>query len=97
MLGALLGGRKSVRSITGAVGRAANSRTRTQRAGHRTEAALTKAVSYTHIRAHETVLDLVCRLLPEKKKQTQHSKADTRSRYAIAELTAEREQSRSGM
>ena len=28
------------------------------------------AVSYTHLRAHETVLDLVCRLLLEKK--TQH-------------------------
>ena len=26
-------------------------------------------VSYTHLRAHETVLDLVCRLLLEKKKQ----------------------------
>ena len=26
------------------------------------------AVSYTHLRAHETVLDLACRLLPEKKK-----------------------------
>ena len=26
------------------------------------------AVSYTHLRAHETVLDLVCRLLHEKKK-----------------------------
>eukprot|EP00657_Telonema_sp_P-1_P012416 TRINITY_DN896_c0_g1_i4.p1 TRINITY_DN896_c0_g1~~TRINITY_DN896_c0_g1_i4.p1 ORF type:complete len:110 (-),score=57.88 TRINITY_DN896_c0_g1_i4:33-362(-) len=37
-------------------------------------------VSYTHLRAHETVLDLVCRLLLEKKKkedkkQTQHKKA----------------------
>ena len=32
----------------------------------------TKPVSYTHLRAHETVLDLVCRLLLEKKKpQTQ--------------------------
>ena len=30
------------------------------------------AVSYTHLRAHETVLDLVCRLLLEKKK-TQRS------------------------
>ena len=34
------------------------------------------AVSYTHLRAHETVLDLVCRLLLDKKKtqtqQTQH-------------------------
>ena len=31
--------------------------------------AIAKAVSYTHLRAHETVLDLVCRLLLEKKKQ----------------------------
>eukprot|EP00657_Telonema_sp_P-1_P002421 TRINITY_DN15625_c0_g1_i4.p1 TRINITY_DN15625_c0_g1~~TRINITY_DN15625_c0_g1_i4.p1 ORF type:complete len:265 (+),score=87.52 TRINITY_DN15625_c0_g1_i4:183-977(+) len=28
----------------------------------------TRSVSYTHLRAHETVLDLVCRLLLEKKK-----------------------------
>ena len=27
-----------------------------------------ESVSYTHLRAHETVLDLVCRLLLEKKK-----------------------------
>ena len=27
------------------------------------------AVSYTHLRAHETVLDLVCRLLLNKKKK----------------------------
>ena len=33
---------------------------------------ITKAVSYTHLRAHETVLDLVCRLLLEKKKHTHH-------------------------
>ena len=26
-----------------------------------------QAVSYTHLRAHETVLDIVCRLLLEKK------------------------------
>src|SRR5665811_706294 len=31
---------------------------RAMEAGHRVE-----AVSYTHLRAHETVLDLVCRLL----------------------------------
>ena len=31
-------------------------------------ALLTAAVSYTHLRAHETVLDLVCRLLLEKNK-----------------------------
>src|SRR5665811_1945747 len=30
---------------------------------------ITKPVSYTHLRAHETVLDLVCRLLLEKKKK----------------------------
>ena len=34
-----------------------------------------EAVSYTHLRAHETVLDLVCRLLLEKKK--------TKNQYAI--------------
>ena len=28
-------------------------------------------VSYTHLRAHETVLDLVCRLLLEKKKDSE--------------------------
>ena len=27
------------------------------------------SVSYTHLRAHETVLDIVCRLLLEKKKK----------------------------
>ena len=30
----------------------------------------TGPVSYTHLRAHETVLDLVCRLLLEKKTST---------------------------
>src|SRR5665811_2523655 len=34
---------------------------------------LITAVSYTHLRAHETVLDLVCRLLLEKKKNTQQT------------------------
>ena len=34
---------------------------------------LIEPVSYTHLRAHETVLDLVCRLLLEKKKtRTRH-------------------------
>ena len=33
-------------------------------------------VSYTHLRAHETVLDLVCRLLLEKK--TQQKKKNTK-------------------
>ena len=31
-------------------------------------ARVARSVSYTHLRAHETVLDLVCRLLLEKKK-----------------------------
>ena len=31
-------------------------------------------VSYTHLRAHETVLDLVCRLLLEKNKQRKKKK-----------------------
>ena len=34
----------------------------------------TIAVSYTHLRAHETVLDIVCRLLLEKKKKEQIKK-----------------------
>ena len=34
----------------------------------RQAAAGISAVSYTHLRAHETVLDIVCRLLLEKKK-----------------------------
>ena len=34
--------------------------------------AILPPVSYTHLRAHETVLDLVCRLLLEKKKKQQH-------------------------
>ena len=33
-----------------------------------------RPVSYTHLRAHETVLDLVCRLLLEKKKTTKSTK-----------------------
>ena len=32
-----------------------------------------ESVSYTHLRAHETVLDLVCRLLLEKKKKKSNS------------------------
>eukprot|EP00657_Telonema_sp_P-1_P005679 TRINITY_DN2323_c0_g1_i1.p1 TRINITY_DN2323_c0_g1~~TRINITY_DN2323_c0_g1_i1.p1 ORF type:complete len:380 (+),score=73.96 TRINITY_DN2323_c0_g1_i1:269-1408(+) len=33
-------------------------------------------VSYTHLRAHETVLDLVCRLLLEKKKKTNYNQTN---------------------
>ena len=35
------------------------------------------AVSYTHLRAHETVLDIVCRLLLEKKTQKKHNTTHT--------------------
>ena len=42
-----------------------------------------KTVSYTHLRAHETVLDLVCRLLLEKKKNKQYitTKRSTASKH----------------
>ena len=40
------------------------------------------AVSYTHLRAHETVLDLVCRLLLEKKQNSDSfSSTYTRPRH----------------
>ena len=38
-------------------------------------------VSYTHLRAHETVLDLVCRLLLEKKRKMTQYKIISRSNY----------------
>ena len=36
-------------------------------------------VSYTHLRAHETVLDLVCRLLLAKKKNSEPTRPHTNS------------------
>ena len=44
-----------------------------------------EAVSYTHLRAHETVLDLVCRLLLEKKKKkkTQRKKKKNRQKLKL--------------
>ena len=44
-----------------------------------------QAVSYTHLRAHETVLDLVCRLLldknkTQKKKQKKEEETDDTNR-----------------
>ena len=41
--------------------------------GHFIVAKMCGAVSYTHLRAHETVLDLVCRLLLEKKNKHKSS------------------------
>mgnify|MGYP003381628298 CR=1 FL=1 len=52
-------------------GRSAGNRGRTVRALVGLEPI---AVSYTHLRAHETVLDLVCRLLLEKKKNKHEEK-----------------------
>ena len=43
----------------------------------------TITVSYTHLRAHETVLDLVCRLLLEKKKTEMHECEGTRSHIEL--------------
>ena len=43
-------------------------RSRTTSSASSTAASGYTPVSYTHLRAHETVLDLVCRLLLEKKK-----------------------------
>ena len=40
-------------------------------------------VSYTHLRAHETVLDLVCRLLLEKKKTSRIYDGDDSRRSNI--------------
>ena len=39
-----------------------------------------EAVSYTHLRAHETVLDLVCRLLLEKKKKERTKKINKKKK-----------------
>ena len=40
-------------------------------------------VSYTHLRAHETVLDLVCRLLLEKKKKNQQNKKQKKKKTEL--------------
>ena len=40
-------------------------------------------VSYTHLRAHETVLDLVCRLLLEKKQNKEHELLYTQVRHHL--------------
>ena len=46
-----------------------------------------KAVSYTHLRAHETVLDLVCRLLLEKKKNKHQNSPLTQAATSGASFT----------
>ena len=42
------------------------------------------AVSYTHLRAHETVLDLVCRLLLEKKTKTKEKKTTKKQKKTVS-------------
>eukprot|EP00831_Metopus_contortus_P031026 TRINITY_DN25378_c0_g1_i1.p2 TRINITY_DN25378_c0_g1~~TRINITY_DN25378_c0_g1_i1.p2 ORF type:complete len:121 (+),score=23.05 TRINITY_DN25378_c0_g1_i1:470-832(+) len=44
------------------------------------------AVSYTHLRAHETSLHLVCRLLLEKKKKKKQSQLQLNTKIVIAIL-----------
>ena len=46
---------------------------------HAVRADLGDPVSYTHLRAHETVLDLVCRLLLEKKTSWYYETVNIRS------------------
>ena len=47
-------------------------------------ARLSMPVSYSHLRAHETVLDLVCRLLLEKKKRPQ--RVQTKSSTTVSNI-----------
>ena len=47
-------------------------------------------VSYTHLRAQETVLDLVCRLLLEKKKYIEHCKERTNLPHAAHQLSKDK-------
>ena len=54
---------------------------------------IVRTVSYTHLRAHETVLDLVCRLLLEKKKKiTQKTKKKNNSQNTHRKNTTRRRQ-----
>ena len=47
------------------------------------------SVSYTHLRAHETVLDLVCRLLLEKKKAKKKKKTNINNTITIVDISNE--------
>ena len=46
-------------------------------------AILNEAASYTQLRSHETVLDLVCRVLLEKKKHTDQNRQEEESDTVI--------------
>ena len=45
------------------------------------------SVSYTHLRAHETVLDLVCRLLLEKNTKKKSGETHYMGRYESSDKT----------
>ena len=45
-------------------------------------------VSYTHLRAHETVLDLVCRLLLEKKKRETDTQNHNKTQQSNVTITS---------
>ena len=60
--------------------RVAEHRRRQRAAGMISVSVVVPPVSYTHLRAHETVLDLVCRLLLEKKKTDNKKKEKTKKK-----------------
>ena len=63
--------RRGIRVLTVYGGRAYEPQVEALKRGVEVVVGTPGPVSYTHLRAHETVLDLVCRLLLEKKKQLQ--------------------------
>ena len=67
-------GRGAGAGFVAAAWAATDPETDTTRSSESTERIMGVSVSYTHLRAHETVLDLVCRLLLEKKQKTTKKK-----------------------
>ena len=65
--------RQAVMLVLYAIQKLASSSVAAIRRALRKRLARIRAVSYTHLRAHETVLDPVCRLLLEKKNTTQQN------------------------
>ena len=55
------------------------------------DASQIEAVSYTHLRAHETVLDLVCRLLLEKKKNIRSTSLEHKLTLMIKTTTVNKQ------
>mgnify|MGYP003380751683 CR=1 FL=1 len=57
---------------------------------HPAKRGVEEAVSYTHLRAHETVLDLVCRLLLEKKQTKKKKKQQKKTQKKHTALNHKR-------